>query len=60
MESTLEAVEAQRAGTRSSASAIRRCGADEQRRELHVASDELSRMLTGLERYLLRSDRRRI
>jgi four helix bundle protein len=39
--------------------AIRGCIPDDRRIELHAAADEISRMLTGLERYLLRSDRRR-
>jgi four helix bundle protein len=39
--------------------AIRRCLAEDRRSELHAAAEEISRMLTGLERYLLRSDRRR-
>lgn len=38
---------------------IRRCLREERRIELHREAEEISRMLTGLERYLLRSDRRR-
>jgi four helix bundle protein len=38
---------------------IRRCIPDDRRTALHHAADEISRMLTGLERYLLQSDRRR-
>ena len=39
--------------------AIRRCISDDRRAALHQAADELSRMLTGLERYLLQCNRRR-
>jgi four helix bundle protein len=39
--------------------AIRRCIPDDVRRGLHEAAEEISRMLTGLERYLLTSDRTR-
>ena len=38
--------------------AIRRCITKERRRELHNAAEEISKMLTGLEQYLLECDRR--